>query len=55
MQSSAFSAPLADEHRDGLRRQASEVRLARGSRPNGRRHKRDTARWWRLATRSTQA
>jgi hypothetical protein len=55
MQPSAFIAPLADEHQDELRRQASEFRLAHGSRPNGRRRQRSTTRWWRPATRSTQA
>jgi hypothetical protein len=55
MQPSTFSAPLADQHQDELRRQASEVRLARGSHPTGRRRRRSSTRWWRPATRSAQA
>ena len=55
MQPSTFSAPLADQHQDELRRQASEVRLARGGRRHGRRRQPSGTRWWRPATRSAQA
>jgi hypothetical protein len=51
MQHPIFSATLAEHRQNDLRREASQVRLARGSRP-GRRY---TARWWRLAARPAQA
>ena len=55
MQPSTFSAPLADQHQDELRRQASEVRLARSGHKSGRRRRWSSTRWWRPATRSAQA
>jgi hypothetical protein len=54
MQHPTFSATVADQHRDELSRQASDARLARSRRPNGRSQWR-AARWWRPATRPARA
>jgi len=51
MQHPTFSATLADQHRDQLRRQASEARLAQSRHSNGRPGRPSTARWWRPAAR----
>jgi len=55
MQHPIFSATLAEQHRDELGRQATEARLARGSRPNGRPPRSATRRWWRPAARPARA
>jgi hypothetical protein len=51
MQHPIFSASLVEHRQTDLRREASQVRLARGSRPG----RRSTVRWWRLAARPAQA
>ena len=50
-----FSATLAEQHRDQLRRQADQARLARDSRPGNRRWQWRAARWGRPATRPSRA
>jgi hypothetical protein len=45
MQHPTFSATLAEYRQADLRREASQARLARGSRPR----RPYTARWWRPA------
>ena len=54
MQHPTLGAALAEEHRDELRRQASQARLVRSSHLNGRSQWR-AARWWRPATRPARA
>jgi hypothetical protein len=51
MQHPIFSAALAEDRRAELRREASQVRLARGSRPG----RRSAARRGRPAARPAQA
>jgi hypothetical protein len=56
MQHPTFSATLAEQHRDKLRRHAQQARLARGGRLNaGRLRRRRTTRWWRPATQTASA
>ena len=54
MQHPTFTATLAEQHRDQLRRQADQARLARDSRPKDRRSQWRASRWWRPATRPAQ-
>ena len=49
----ALSATLAEQHRDDLRQQAEQVRLARGGRDARRPRWHASYHWWRLATRTT--
>jgi hypothetical protein len=55
MQHPTFSATLAEQHREELRRRADQARLACDSRPNYRRWQLRAARWERLATRPGRA
>lgn len=56
MQHPTFSATLAEQHRDKLRRHAQQARLAPGGRLNpGQPRRRRTTRWWRPATRPASA
>jgi hypothetical protein len=56
MQHPTFSATLAEQHRDELRRQAHQARRARSIRPASRPRWRTVAlHWWRPATRTTGA
>jgi hypothetical protein len=55
MQHPTFSAILAEQHRDELRRQANQACLARDSRPKNRRWHRHAGRWGRPATRLARA
>jgi hypothetical protein len=50
---SALSATLAEQHRDDLRHQAEQARLARGGRDTRRPRWHAGYRWSRLATRTT--
>jgi len=54
MQHPTFSATLAEQHREELRRQADQARLARDSRPTYRRSQWRAPRWDRSATRPAQ-
>jgi hypothetical protein len=54
MQHPTFSATLAEQHREELRRHADQARLDRDSRPKYRRWQR-RARWGRPATRPARA
>jgi hypothetical protein len=54
MQHPTFSATLAEQHRDELRRQAQQARHAQRARPGSRRRWR-AALGWRPATRTASA
>jgi hypothetical protein len=54
MQHPTFSATLAEQHREELRRQANQARLTHGSVLNGRRIQWRVGHWWRPATRPAQ-
>jgi hypothetical protein len=55
MQHPTFSAILAEQHRDQLRSQADQARLARDRRPKNRRSQWRAPRWERSATRPARA
>jgi hypothetical protein len=55
MQYPILSATLAEQHREELRHQADQARLARGRRRNSSRCQWRVARWWRPATRPIRA
>jgi hypothetical protein len=52
MQHPTFSATLAEQHRDELRRQAQQARRAHCARSGSRRRWRAALHWWRPATRT---
>jgi hypothetical protein len=54
MQHPTFTATLAEQHREELRSQADQARLARDSRPTYRRSQWRAPRWERSATRPAQ-
>jgi hypothetical protein len=54
MQHPTFSATLAEQRREELRRQADQARFTRGGRRNGRRREWRSSRWWWPATRPAQ-
>jgi hypothetical protein len=55
MQHPIFSATLAEQHREELRRQADQARVAHGGHLNGRRSQWRASRWRRPATRPARA
>jgi hypothetical protein len=56
MQHQSFSATLAEQHRDQLRRQAQQTPWAHDARPASRPRWRTVAlHWWRPATRTASA
>jgi hypothetical protein len=54
MQHPTFSAILAEQHREQLRRHADQAHLARDRRPKKRRWQWRAPRWERSATRPAQ-
>jgi hypothetical protein len=54
MQHPTFSATLAEQHREQLRRHADQARLAGDRRPKNRRWQWRAPRWERSATRPAQ-
>jgi hypothetical protein len=52
MQHPTFSATLAEQHRDELRRQAQRARRTHRARSGSRRRWRAALHWWRPATRT---